>query len=92
MRKIIDRLREFREARSWQKYHKPEALARATMIEAGELNELFLWGRNPSKGEVSDEVADVMIYCLNLCDVMGIDPATAINNKIDKNEVKYAKV
>lgn len=92
MRKIIERLRKFRDTRNWQKDHKPEALARAVSIEAGELNELFLWGREPSKGEVSDEVADVMIYCLNLYEVMGIDPTTAINDKIDKNEVKYDRV
>ena len=92
MRKIINRLRTFRDKRNWHKHHKPEALARAVSIEAGELNELFLWGREPSALEVSDEVADVMIYCLNLCDVMGIDPIQSINSKIDKNEIKYDRM
>lgn len=90
MRKVIDRIRKFREDRSWQKYHASEHLARAISIEAGELNELFLWGRKPSSQELSEEVADVMIYCLNLCDVEGIDPLKAINDKIDSNERKYS--
>jgi NTP pyrophosphatase (non-canonical NTP hydrolase) len=89
---IIDRLIEFRDARNWQKYHTPEALARAIGIEAGELNELFLWGREPSKNEAAAEIADVMIFCLNLCDVMGIDPEQAIHEKIDKNEAKYGRL
>jgi len=89
MRQVIDRLRKFRHDRGWGNHHTAEALARAVSIEAGELNELFLWRRTPSKLEISEEVADVMIYCLNLCDVMDIDPIDAINKKIDQNEVKY---
>lgn len=89
MRKIIDKLRKFRNARDWQKYHTPEALARAIAIEAGELNELFLWGREPSRSEMSEEIADVMIYCLNLCEAIGIDPLQAMSDKIKKNAEKY---
>lgn len=84
----IDRLRKFRDARAWQKYHTPEALARAVAVESGELNELFLWDTDPDTIDVACEVADVMIYCLNLCVATGIDPVWAINSKIAANEIR----
>lgn len=92
MQNIINRLIKFRDDRDWQKYHTPEALARAISIEAGELNELFLWNREASRLEIADEVSDVMIYCLNLCITKGINPIKAINHKIDVNEEKYKRI
>ena len=86
---LVDRLRQFREARRWVPFHTPEALARAVMVEAGELNELYLWGEMPSLERVEDEVADVLIYCLNLCDVLGSDPSQIVQAKIDKNETRF---
>jgi NTP pyrophosphatase (non-canonical NTP hydrolase) len=79
----------FREQRQWGCYHTPEALARAVSVEAGELNELFLWGNGPNEDRVADEVADVMIYALNLCDVCGLDPVAVINRKIGVNERRF---
>ena len=43
---------------------------------------LTLWG-------VSEEIADVAIYLLELCDVTGIDLAQAIEAKLAKNAIKY---
>jgi NTP pyrophosphatase (non-canonical NTP hydrolase) len=89
MQEIMERLIKFRDDRKWGKHHTPEELARAIGIEAAELNELFLWERDYHRQEVREEVADVMIYCLNLCEIMGFDPVKIINEKIDMNEVKY---
>ena len=87
---IMGRLVKFRDDRDFEKLHRPYALARAVMIEAGELNELFLRGRVPSRQEIAEEVADVMIFCLNLCEAEGIDPLKAISDKITANEIKYS--
>lgn len=89
MRKIMEQLIEFRDERNWEKDHIPEELARAIIIEASELNELFLWGNNPSLSDVADEIADIMIFSLNFCIAKNIDPYVAIERKIKKNAEKY---
>jgi NTP pyrophosphatase (non-canonical NTP hydrolase) len=86
---IIERLRAFRDARNWAHHHTPANLAQAIAVEAGELQELFLWNAEPALADIKGEVADVMIYCLNLCDVLEIDAEQAIQHKINVNERKY---
>jgi NTP pyrophosphatase (non-canonical NTP hydrolase) len=41
------------------------------------------------KAEIADEVADVFLYLLRMCDEMEIDLIQTANQKIDKNAVKY---
>ena len=89
MKNILKRLEKFRDDRDWEKYHQPAELARAIGIEAAELNELFLWTNEPLNSRVKEELADVMIYCLNMCIAKGLDPVEIINDKIDLNAVKY---
>lgn len=89
LRQICKRLEEFRDERNWGDLHTPESLSRALVVEAGELDELFLWGRSPSEERLQEELADVMIYALNICNVCGYDPVKMINQKIDKNAIKY---
>lgn len=89
MNNILSRLKQFRDDRDWQKFHTPEALARAIMIESGELNELWLWDKKPGQEKIKEEIADVFIYCLNLCIACDIDPMEVIKAKIDINEKKY---
>jgi NTP pyrophosphatase (non-canonical NTP hydrolase) len=38
---------------------------------------------------VSDELADVLIYCLTFADTFGIDVSNSVIKKIEKNSVKY---
>lgn len=95
MKELLDRLHKFKSDRNWGKHHTESELARAIMIEAGELNELFLWGGDwpmttPNGQErVKEELADVLIYCLNFCNTAGFDPVEICNTKIDKNAIKY---
>lgn len=89
----------FRDAREWKPYHNPKDLAVGISIEANELLELFQWKSpdearalmgNPKKAElVSDELADIVIYCLSASDEMGIDLSHAVQEKLLKNERKY---
>ena len=39
--------------------------------------------------EISEEIADVMIYCLRLCSTLNMDPISIINEKIEINTSKY---
>ncbi len=93
-------LREFRDSRGWRKYHTPKNLAGSIAIEAAELLELFQWTRSSEeefrvlekrKRDVEEEIADILIYTLFLCDIAGIDPIEAVKRKMEKNEQKYPK-
>lgn len=89
MNEIIDILREFNQERDWEQYHTPENLAKSIAIEAGELLECFQWDSEYDKMALSDEIADVMLYCLMLSDKMGIDMKQEMLRKIKKNSEKY---
>ncbi|KOG88621.1 nucleotide pyrophosphohydrolase [Streptomyces varsoviensis] len=96
------RLVEFAAARDWQQFHTPKNLAAALSVEASELVEIFQWltpeqsGRvmaDPkSAARVEDEVADVLAYLLQFCEVLGIDVLAALAAKIDRNEHRFPAV
>lgn len=93
------RLADFAAARNWQPYHTPKNLAAALSVEASELLEIFQWATPEESARVmddpatahrvTDEVADVLAYLLQLCEVLGIDPLTALAAKIDRNERRF---
>jgi dCTP diphosphatase len=97
MQDTIAKIRQFRDERDWLKFHDPKSLAASVSIEAAELLELFQW-LTPDESRryalehrerVSEEIADVAIYLIELADVAGIDLAQAIEAKLAKNAVKY---
>ncbi|UGY94089.1 nucleotide pyrophosphohydrolase [Streptomyces gobiensis] len=93
------RLAEFAAARDWGQYHTPKNLAAALSVEAGELVEIFQWltpeqsariMADPDQARrVEDEVADVLAYLLQFCEVLGIDALAALDAKIDRNEKRF---
>ena len=67
----------FRDDRRWLPYHNPKDLAMSVAIEAGELLEVFQWSgtdleRGEKRGELADELADVLIYAAMLADRAGL--------------------
>ena len=89
MEELIKKLLKFQKERDWRKYHTPENLAKSISIEAAELLEHFQWQKEYDQSEVEDELADVMIYCLYMCDRLEVDMKEIILNKMKKNAVKY---
>ncbi len=86
----IDRIRQFTKERDWNPFHSPANLAKSIMIEAGELLECFQWSEKDYDIEhVKEELADVLIYCYDMLDNLGLDINEIVNHKMDKNEVKY---
>ena len=86
----IDRIRKFTEDRDWDQFHSPSNLAKSIVIEAAELLECFQWDdENFDEEHVKEELADVMVYCQNLADKLGLDQDEIINKKMDQNEAKY---
>jgi NTP pyrophosphatase (non-canonical NTP hydrolase) len=90
-------LRDFAREREWEQFHSPKNLAAALSVEAAELLEHFQWlteeqSRNmpaEKRAQVAEEVADVLLYLLQLADRLGIDPLNAAWKKLQINGEKY---
>lgn len=86
----IDRIRKFTEDRDWDQFHSPANFAKSIVIEAAELLECFQWNDEVyDLQHVKEEIADVMVYCQNLLDKLGLDADEIINMKMAQNEAKY---
>jgi NTP pyrophosphatase (non-canonical NTP hydrolase) len=90
-------LRDFAAVRDWKPFHTPKNLAMAMIVEAAELVEHFQWATPeeslappPEKlAAIRDEVADTLIYLVELADTLDIDLIAAARDKIVKNALKY---
>jgi NTP pyrophosphatase (non-canonical NTP hydrolase) len=92
-------LRDFAAERDWQPVHTPKNLSTALMVEAAELAEIFQWMTpQESRGahldpvlkqRIGDEVADVLLYLLQVADHTQIDVAQAVSDKLARNTQKY---
>ncbi|MBR5339769.1 MAG: nucleotide pyrophosphohydrolase [Lachnospiraceae bacterium] len=88
--KTIARIRKFTEDRDWDQFHSPANLAKSISIEAAELLECFQWSEtNYDLEHVKEELADVIVYCQDMLDKLGLDEDEIVNSKMDKNEAKY---
>ena len=88
--KTTQRIIKFTEDRDWDQFHTPSNLAKSIAIEAAELLECFQWNDTEyDKDHVCEELADVMNYCIQMADKLGVDLDQIINDKINQNEKKY---
>lgn len=94
---IQKQLSEFAQDRDWEQFHTPKNLTMALSVEASELVEVFQWLTPEQSNNLTDkqmtsveeEVADVAIYLLRLCDILDIDVESSIMDKIKVNSDKY---
>ena len=96
---LITEIRNFAKARDWTKFHTPKNLAMAIAGEAGELAAEFQWlTADESKLEALSEdklrdirleMADVQIYLYRLADVLKIDIADAVWEKMEINKRRF---
>lgn len=87
---IIQKLIVFRDERNWKQFHTPENLAKSISIEAGELLECFQWNsKDNNLNNITQELADVLIYCFYLANYYNLDIEEIINKKIEINNTKY---
>ena len=92
-------LRHFAAEREWQPFHTPKNLATALMVEAAELAEVFQWmtpeeSREAhldavSKQRIGEEIADVLLYLLQVADHTQVDVEQAVKNKLVRNAQKH---
>ena len=93
-REIIKQINAFRDARNWRPFHNEKDLALSISIEAAELLEDFQWLTAEEAVEknienIKEEIADVLIYALMLTDNLNLDMGTIIEEKLQKNAIKY---
>lgn len=92
---ITKALIEFRDARDWKQFHDSKNLATAIAIEAGELNELFLWKNkiedieSVNKERLAEELADVFSFAFLLAEKNNLNVKEIVLNKIKLNDKKY---
>ena len=89
--------RTFAAERDWQQFHTPKNLAMALSVEVAELAEHFQWLRTGSPEELDErkregirhELADVLLYLVQLADATGVDLQAAALEKLRLNGEKY---
>ena len=94
MKEIQQKILAFRDERDWKKYHDEKDLAISISLEANELLENFQWRTSEeaiaeSKQNIKEEMADILIYLVQLADKMEIDLEEEVSNKLVKNAIKY---
>lgn len=90
-------LRQFAEERDWGQFHSPKNLAMALSVEAAELLEHFQWLTESqsaaldagAREKVEQEMADVLLYLVQLADKLDISLVEAAQRKLDLNARKY---
>src|SRR5690606_8641067 len=81
----------FVESKGWYaddspKPQTPKNLAISLVLEASEVLERFQWDdETGDKAELASELADVMLYLLQLASISEIDLGNAVMSKLEKN-------
>lgn len=97
LRDLGEQLAHFAREREWKPFHSPKNLASALIVEAAELLEHFQWLTEEQSSALPDhkrqavgeEIADVLLYLIQLSTALGIDPVAAAQAKMKLNEAKY---
>ncbi|TQS40452.1 nucleotide pyrophosphohydrolase [Cryptosporangium phraense] len=90
---------DFAAARDWGRWHTPKNLVMALSGEVGELTALFQW-LTPEESaavmtdpeaapNVRDEIADVVLYLVQLARVLDVDLIDVATAKLARNETRF---
>jgi dCTP diphosphatase len=94
---LAEQLKAFARARDWEQFHAPKNLACALSVEAGELLEHFQWMTeeqsralaSEKREAVAAEMADVLLYLVQLASSLNVDLREAALRKIKSNDQRY---
>lgn len=88
---LTEAMHTFVESKGWYaedspKPQTPKNLAISLVLEASEVLEHFQWDDvGTDKDELASELADVMLYLLQLASISEIDLGRAVMSKLEKN-------
>ncbi len=91
LKALEEAMQAFVEAKGWYKPDSshpqtPKNLAISLVLEANEVLEHFQWGEVASnKSELAGELADVLLYLLQIARLHKIDLGQAVMDKLDIN-------
>ncbi|PZG32225.1 nucleotide pyrophosphohydrolase [Listeria ivanovii] len=94
MKKLQNEITTFLKERDWlNQYNYPKDLALSLSLEAAELLECFQWKTDEdavkeNREEMLKEVADVMIYALQIVESLGADAEEVIRLKLAENRMR----
>ncbi|MBC1463962.1 nucleotide pyrophosphohydrolase [Listeria welshimeri] len=94
MKQLQDEITAFLKERNWlDQYNHPKDLAISLSLEASELLECFQWKTSETalkenREDILKEVADVMIYALQIVESMGADGEEIIRLKLAENRTR----
>lgn len=97
LKELEHKVRTYLEERGWDNL-RPADVAKSIVIEGAELLELFQWENlpleevrnNPEKtAEIAKELADVLIYALEMAALLHLDAQTIISQKLEHVIKKY---
>jgi NTP pyrophosphatase (non-canonical NTP hydrolase) len=96
---LLDQIQQFSEDRDWAQFHTPKNLILAISAEVGELSEVIQWKSDveiadylltpEGKKRISEEIADIAIYLIRLCQQQGLSFVKILDEKIENNAKKY---
>ena len=97
MKDLKEKIKKFAEERNWEQFHSPKNLAIGISVEANELLEIFIWLSQDESSKLSveqlirirEEIGDITIHLVNLCNKLGVDPVDCALEKLELNIQKY---
>lgn len=87
---VSEAMSRFVETKGWYgpgslRPQTPRNLAMSLAIEAGEVLECFQWSESAQVDRVKDELADVILYAVQLANVVGVDIERGLAEKLERN-------
>jgi NTP pyrophosphatase (non-canonical NTP hydrolase) len=94
MQNLKNEILKFRDDRGWNHAHREKDLAISIVLEASELLENFQWksseeAATDTRQNIKEEMADVLIYLVQLADSLDVDLEDEVYKKLEKNNIKY---
>ena len=96
---LLQKIQAFSDERDWSQFHTVKNLILAVSAEVGELAEVVQWKSDQElteylktpegKTRLSEEVADVAIYLLRICQQQNLNFIDILNQKVEINASKY---
>ena len=90
---------QFCRERDWDQFHSAKELAIGAVTESSELLEHFrfqsaeqveaIMNDAIKRGEVENELADILFFIIRFSEKYGVDLASAFENKMAKNSKRY---
>ncbi|MFD2681779.1 nucleotide pyrophosphohydrolase [Bacillus seohaeanensis] len=94
MKEMYQEIIKFRDERGWKGNHNVKDLAISISLEASELLENFQWKSSEeaikdTPQNMKEEMADVLIYLIQMADKLDVDLEKEVFEKLKKNALKY---